>query len=511
MTGTSYGVEIVSKAYTGNQSFESNTTRKHFSITPAAGSAITVEFGGGGGAIPLTPSVTFQMPVAPISKIDIVGTGSYIVQSNVDFTAGAPQGNKVGIIGTSLVNQCDYGASIVCSRSQQGWIAWWMNFDERVDCPVWYDPSVLIGWEPSAVPGATRYFQGLNMGVSGQTAQQIYDRRFDIAQMNCDIYILDMGTNDIGALTAQEIHDMRLLMVMFLETLNPRKIIALPILAREASVWPEGSTAYIKYREVNRLSSLYIESRPRVFSHDWNARWVDQDSEFGYPRANASVDGTHFDGKGAFWVGKYMAEQMSSILTSELPEQPRENTLPGDLTGTGGSASGGASGVVADDFRLELVSGDAVVVGSKDGSDNQVFVITPQGTSGQSVIRFRTDSANTAHARAGFWMQSGIDVDVEAPACVDNFLLYLRDYISGAGNVETGNGRIRSATNFTAEDFVVKMRSSYCKFDATSDTYRWRLDVTVDNTSTIPVTVTVSNAWVSQMEDPIAKYGEVVQ
>jgi lysophospholipase L1-like esterase len=466
------------------------------------------------GSVKYWAGKVFSYTQNPSSANSMVSTSILIEINTVILSVssrGAATDNRVAVIGTSLVNQCEYGANEVAARSQQGWLTWLMAYEERVDCPIWYDSTVLIGWEPSAVPGATRYFQGLNMGVSGQTAQQIYDRRFDIAQMNADIYILDMGTNDIGTSTPAQIHALRLAMVEFLETLNPRYIVVLPILSRGAAQWVGGGSQWNDANEVNLLTQNEIGIREKVRIYNWNDRWSDQDSIYNYPRAGASVDDIHFDGRGARWVGEHMANWIKPLLTDVLPEAPREDLLPNDLTGVGGTVNAPVTGVTSTDFEISRTSGDCTVVASKDGSDNPVITITPLGTSGTSVIQFRTDVATTLHAKADLWAQAGLSLDVQTPECVVNLNMYLREYTGGTGGVEVGNGRLRAATNYTEDSFTTKIRSSYINFATLSDGFRWRVDIEVDNTSTTPVIITLSDAWVSEMNDPIEKYGEIVQ
>lgn len=506
-------LNVISKMYSGHQTFPFDSNRKYFMVYPHAGSALTIEFGDGGGQIDLVAGEKFEPVVPVMNSINIVGSGSYTVFSNIHLADDEvlPQGNRVAVIGTSLVNHCEYATSASCLRGQRGWLTWMMAYDERIDCPIWHDPTVLTGWEPSSVPDTTRYFQGLNFGVSGQTAQQIYDRRFDIAQMHADIYIVDMGTNDIASQTAEHIHNLRLEMIKFLESLNPRHIFILPILARGQAQWDASSAEYAKRLEVNRLSREEIESRPKVTGLDWNAPWVDQNIQEEYPRLGASYDDVHFDGKGARWCGEYMAKRVAFALTDQLPEQPRENLLPGDLTGTAGNTVSPVTGDTATDFELRVYSGDAVVVGSKDGDDNQVITITPQGTSGTSEIRFETEVAKTPHAKPDTWMQCGLSIKAVSPGCITSLLQYFKPYAGSTGGIEYGNGRQGAATNFTADDFDIKIRSSYAKVESDSDSYVWRISIYVDNTSTIPATITLSDAWISEMENPITKYGEIVQ
>ena len=111
----------------------------------------------------------------------------------------APQiGYRLGVIGTSLVQQNDLASSsLKISYSSRGWLRWAQVLSNNLFyCPIWWDNTVYTGWEPSGVAGTTRYFRGLNAGVSGQTFQQILDRKSYFNNIDVDIIVIDMGTND---------------------------------------------------------------------------------------------------------------------------------------------------------------------------------------------------------------------------------------------------------------------------------------------------------------------------
>ena len=68
----------VSTGHTGNLDIPFDTNRTYFFVvmTTAAG---TVEFGGGGGLIPLAINQFYEPSVCPISAISIVTTGDYVL------------------------------------------------------------------------------------------------------------------------------------------------------------------------------------------------------------------------------------------------------------------------------------------------------------------------------------------------------------------------------------------------------------------------------------------------
>ena len=72
-----------SKEYSGNTTFAADTRRNYFFIIALNGD-LTIEFGQGGGLIPVVSSGTYEPLVASTSEINIladVGT-NYVVHSN---------------------------------------------------------------------------------------------------------------------------------------------------------------------------------------------------------------------------------------------------------------------------------------------------------------------------------------------------------------------------------------------------------------------------------------------
>ena len=71
-------LNTVSKEYTGSQTFPFDQDRGYLFIVMTSGAG-TVEFGGGGGKIPLAQDYHYEPLVCPTSEIVIETTGTYIV------------------------------------------------------------------------------------------------------------------------------------------------------------------------------------------------------------------------------------------------------------------------------------------------------------------------------------------------------------------------------------------------------------------------------------------------
>lgn len=67
-----------SREYTGNTVLPFKRDRGYFFIVMTAGTG-TIEFGGGGGKIPLATGFHYSPSVAPISEISIETTGTFVI------------------------------------------------------------------------------------------------------------------------------------------------------------------------------------------------------------------------------------------------------------------------------------------------------------------------------------------------------------------------------------------------------------------------------------------------
>lgn len=429
-----------------------------------------------------------------------IGTGGRIVRGAASLSS---VGSRVCVIATSLGNQQSSATSTTIRRTAQSWIDWASALSNgMIQFPVWHDPTVIAGWEPDGA-GTTRSFQGLNCGVSDQTALQIYDRRVSILSYKADIYVLDMGTNDISSQTAEYIHSYRHLMATFLSEQN-KPVIVLPILARDASVWAEGGTEQLKALEVNRLSRESMRQIPNVYIYDWNNRFVDQDTDF-TPRTDASIDGTHFSGKAAYWVGKDFGNYISQFITFSDGEMASTNELP-VFTGTGGSNTD-TTGDVPDGYKFERVSGVTAGVSSV-GSDYVQLALTTTGAAGESLFYFRTASADTTHTFADEWMMAKCLIEtLTASSSVLEIILSFRD--RGTAGLTASDGDAKPGANFPPEEFAKLFSTPHNKFVSDSTQYRWRIEVRLDNSVAETVTIKINQPSVKEVADPIIRYGSI--
>lgn len=424
---------------------------------------------------------------------------------------------SVCITGTSLVNHCNRATINSVYNTAQSWVSWAQKFcGYRFECAVWRDPTFIPGWEPGGIPNEPRYFYGHNAGVSGQTVDQILARKYAIASIDADYHVVDMGTNDIQTKTVLEIHNARVAMTEYLISMG-RKPILLTILSRALSSWPAGE-ARQKALEVNRLTQEVYGHDPRVVVYDWNQGWLDENSANGEPKTGASGDGIHFDGHGAYWVGKSMA----SLFTQLFPPAPSLYRGPDDaydadfneygnvllnpvLAGVAGDNTG-TTGDVADGFEFEARNTpDAVGVASKEAGA-QVLTITPIDTAGTSEFYYRTADADYAVPHAGLWMRAGVEIEVVSGA--DRISgLKMHFQVNGTSTVYSADG-YQIGSNIAPENFgPVLYVTPFVKLNDDTTACRWRIEIVVSNAGTDPIVIKIRKPFARLERDPRNTYG----
>lgn len=421
-----------------------------------------------------------------------------------NFLARVPEKTfRVGVVGTSLVQQNDVATSTKISHWNRGWLSWARFFAKgRFECHIWHDPTVYAGWEPSQVPGATRSFRGLNAGVSGQTAAMIDARKDFLANnVECDLIIIDSGTNDMAPLTKEQIQTYReTLANYYLQRGIP--VVFLPILSRAISSWTSGSAERKKAAWINQKTRIFAASTNNCYFFDWNSQWVDSQNADGAPLANYSNDGIHFSTNGGVAVGEALANFLSKILPDPYPRvwsaddkfdatnNPLGNILTNPFcTGTTGTVGTGVTGSVATSMRVERSTGDATAVAAKETrTDNrgdwQTMTFTPAAT--ESLFYFRTNTADTAHTfPAGTWVQASCEVDIGSFNGWAGVSLYLKDNSTngliayGMEGFDDGAGYIKLPTRVMNGMIITPPIQI---IGVGTQTLRWRLEVRVGST-----------------------------
>jgi lysophospholipase L1-like esterase len=330
-----------------------------------------------------------------------------------------PRASRIAVLGTSLVQQNHIGTETSLTTSARGWMSWAEVLSHgRLSCPAYHDPSVPLGWEPSNRPGVSRFFSGLNFGVSGQKAVEIERRLPRLLQSDFDLIVVDAGTNDMMVETRQTIAETRARIASAL--LNAGKtVILLPILARGIEKWPAGGAERARAHWINRQSIEFAASHANCHLFDWNSAWVDPESEFAEPYAGYSNDGTHFSVLGGFAVGKALADYLETIV-------PRAPTR-----------------ILARDDRFDPVNNPL---------GNLASVLRAQTRTEREQHNHRLGE-KLVHPGVGVWVEAICDIDVPAHEGVLGISLRLKDVApAGQETIALGPFRADDGTLFPFPD-----------------------------------------------------------
>lgn len=411
-------------------------------------------------------------------------------------------GYRIGVIGTSLCNHNDFGTTSFnkVSHSSRGWMSWARFYSQGLFVsPVWYDATVYPNWEPFGVADTTRFFQGLNAGVSGDTAKQIWKRApYLVKNIECDLVIIDAGTNDYDAMSKEEIQEFRERLADYYLS-NDKIVIILPILARSVTPWPAGGTTRARMNWVNQKTRDFCRKRRNCYFFDWNEPWVDTTSTYGVPNPGFSADGTHFLPKGGEAVGKALSDFLKTILPAGQKrvtspddlyvavENPRGNILANPfLIGTAGANGTGASGTVATGMRVERISGASTVTNSleaRTGRGNwQVMTFTLSGAA-EDMFYFRPSTTDTPHTLTDQdWVQGSCEIDTNNYAGIVGVSLLCLDLASG-GNYSYGmeiynSGSVNEKWTAQARNGILLTPPFQIKTGSTA--LKWRVEIKLD-------------------------------
>lgn len=466
------------------------------------------------------------MPFSPSSY-----NGPGIPSSNYPDLTNAPNyvGRRVATIGTSLVQQNNAGTTTPkISYWSRGWMPWARAYSKgAIYHPVWHDSTVIPGWEPSGTPNATRNYQGLNFGVSGQTTPQII-ARLEYIKANYanafDIIIVDGGTNDVASGNAALIQSQRETICDFFLAMG-KIVILLPILARGTGSWAAGSTSRKTANFINSKTRRFARTRKNLFIWDWNQQWIDNSAADSVPLTGSSSDEIHYNVKGGDDNGYDLWRFLSAagIIPPATPKvwaqddlydatsNPEGNVLTNPFClGTSGANGTASSGSVATGMRSERSSGSAcsVVCTKEVRADNrgewQVLTYDIVGTT-EELFYFRTSTADTTHAHAGQWVRASIEVETNDTDGLTGLSLYLTDQNGTNGLLsydlepfDNGSGNER----WPAKNRSILLETNPILMAADSTTARWRLEVRVKGPSLVPPIIKAGAIEFRRISDP---------
>lgn len=436
-------------------------------------------------------ALSFLAAETPKDMRNVIGAGSG-GGTGGSGGGGAP-GRRVAIIGTSLCQLCDYGTETELSHTNRSWIGWAQILtNQRMFTPIWHDMNFYPGWEQGNNTSRPRGFRGLNAGVSSDNAPNILERAtYLVNQVECDIVVIDSGINDIGnnGLSDVDIHNLRAATADYLLA-NGKIVILLTLLSPAATYYPIGSTQRRKMERVNNLARQWAAGKKNLYLFDWTEPMMDWTDPNGQPKPLHSVDGLHFAPRGAFAVGKGLAELFTTLLPKaerrvwsqedvyEATLAPFGNLLANPFCfGAAGTLDAGGTGAVSNFYRGGINSGDGSAVYSKVAKRNgrgqaQRVVITPGTTETQALFRV---SDITHGLPEGTWVQASIEVDCEAWDGFKGVNLQIRDL--GTGGLTCHGCKVYDGFPNTAEAWSGTIVTPAIQVKAGGQ-LRWRVEIT---------------------------------
>ncbi|MEG0062994.1 MAG: SGNH/GDSL hydrolase family protein [Pseudomonas sp.] len=449
----------------------------------------------------------------PKDMRNVIGAGT---GSGSGGGGGGVPGRRVAIIGTSLCQLSDYGTATEISHTSRSWIGWAKILTGgRLMTPIWHDMNLYPGWEQGNNVGKPRGFRGLNAGVSSDNAPNIFDRAtYLVNEVECDIVVIDSGINDIGSgLTADEIHSLRVQTAEYLIA-NGRIVVLLTLPSAGENYYPAGSPQRKKAQRVNNLARQWAAGKKNLYLFDWAEPMINFDDPTGVPKALHTVDGVHFAPRGAFAVGKKLAELFTTLLPiSERrvwsPEDlydatmnPFGNLLPNPFCqGGAGVLDAGGTGAVANFYRGGLNSGDGNAVYSKvpkrsGRGQAQRVVVTPGTIDTQALFRV----SDITHTLAeGTWVQGSVEIDCDGWDGFRGIDLQIRDL--AVGGLTTRACKAYDGFPHTAESWSGTIITPPFQIKAGGQ-LRWRVEITAVGGAAGSGTVEVGACELRPVTDP---------
>lgn len=275
------------------------------------------------------------------------------------------QGHVFACLGDSISYQNTNGSSLVL-RSQ-GYMTW---------------ASILSGGRIVFEPAG-------NFGVSGESSTQIAGRVNQVVSYAPSFCVVLAGTNDLFAGPVSYETTVQNLATIYSALIGAGiVVVAVPVLARSKD-GASGSLSTADRQQLQRINNWIrrkAATTPGILLADPTLNITDHSVTNGDPVGASTaaataytVDGLHPAPRGAFFVGKAIADAaapfldplafnpVSQIDTYSATNNPTGNLLAnGFFTGTGGTAGTGASGDLAASWQFRRSAGaTATIVGSK--------------------------------------------------------------------------------------------------------------------------------------------------
>lgn len=336
---------------------------------------------------------------------------------------------RIGVVGASISAANAYAVGETdANYGAHGWLNWARIISGgRIKFETFRDMKVAGSPKGGSV-----------VAVSGYTSATILETLVPIAlQRRFDVVLLEAGGNDA---------------ISDAEAIAVDIALEQAFLSKGVQVWrlpitPRSSGSF-DLRKQQRMRANLMAQRaavtPGLRFIDWRVPVVDLSLADGAPRADCVYDERHLNAKGAFRVGKFIAEEIVRSFPAVRPGivmnddaydaaiNPYGNAFSNPLMlGTGGTVVPGGTNIVvgqaANDMRARRVSGAGTAVSSVVTRTDQwgsvgnwgQLVITPANAAGLGVFNLeRYMGSNNIDVPnpypVGTWAQLEIDCEVDA-------------------------------------------------------------------------------------------------
>jgi lysophospholipase L1-like esterase len=320
---------------------------------------------------------------------------------------------RVGYIGDSILQGNNLGApdgQLITALATRE-ITWTRALFPYFDIDTWID-----------LTDATRHFNGMNAGVSGETTAQVLARVRVPSLLAPEIMIVSAGINSVvtGISSASIESDLRAICEYYLS--RGIKVILSNIRLVGTEIIPDNSPQLTVRNDVNTWIEAFATSTPNL--EFWNVAAAYDDGG-GRPMPGYTADGIHPVSLGSQHAALSLIPIIRRLIepTAQPMAPDADNFFPNRrLKGRGGRTGTGVTGRVAQGFSAEMISPGAktivmasILPNAETDGGSQEFRFSPHGGNSSEVfsLSLKAKSFDVA-ALAGKWVKARCKLTLRA-------------------------------------------------------------------------------------------------
>lgn len=403
----------------------------------------TVEFGDGGGKVPVKAGSFYEPLVCPIGTITIESSGGYVIT----FREGAD---------VSDVNTGREPARVLLEKQLIKLVAFGDSFTDNGDSTRTANGSYSIstagywGWLWGMSKQEFEMLDGL--GVTGNQTRDMLARVPSVLATNADVVVLMGGTNDLNAGNTPEFARDGMRQVLDALIAGGKYVLLVPVAHRRLT---DGLN-----NKIDILNEYYKELVAERADHVVMANSSEAFNVLSAANSReATTDGLHPTGYGASLIAAEAVKALDAHFKS-LPLE-RQNYAPNpDLTGVGGQLFNGATGQVPDVWRLYYADptndGSSMGVGGVVNGDGTVTLRSGNNTSVSNAAKTFFRTGDVIVPQGGEWSFE-LEVSCEYTANAIQHKIYMSCSDGTRGIVEFQGSRFSELMKFNK----FRMRTPY--------------------------------------------------